>query len=46
MTELPKYSYDKEADVLSISFAQEKATAAVELNPNESYPFTAPSVIA
>ena len=34
MTELPKYSYDKEADVLSISFAQEKATAAVELNPN------------
>jgi Protein of unknown function (DUF2283) len=34
MTELLKYSYDKEADVLSISFAQEKATAAVELNPN------------
>lgn len=31
----PTYSYDKEADVLYISFSPgEKPTAAVELNPN------------
>ncbi len=35
MNETPSYSYDKEADVLYISFApNEKATAAVELNAN------------
>src|SRR3990172_11049848 len=35
MTQQPTYSYDKEADVLYISFAPgEKATAAVELNDN------------
>ncbi|CAG0977254.1 hypothetical protein ANRL3_01892 [Anaerolineae bacterium] len=35
MNEFPTYSYDKEADVLYISFAPgEKATAAVELNEN------------
>ncbi|MBI5650691.1 MAG: DUF2283 domain-containing protein [Chloroflexi bacterium] len=35
MNEYPIYSYDKEADVLYISFAPgEKATAAVELNDN------------
>src|SRR6266542_2895885 len=35
MTKEPTYSYDKEADVLYISFAPgEKATAAVELNEN------------
>jgi len=33
MSQIPTYSYDKEADVLYISFAPgEKATAAVELN--------------
>ncbi|MDE3089874.1 MAG: DUF2283 domain-containing protein [Chloroflexota bacterium] len=33
MSDFPSYSYDKEADVLYISFAPgEKATAAVELN--------------
>ena len=32
---MPTYSYDKEADVLYISFSPgEKATAAVELNDN------------
>ncbi len=35
MTPMPSYSYDKEADVLYISFASgEKPTAAVELNEN------------
>lgn len=35
MSQIPSYSYDKEADVLYISFASgEKATAAVELNEN------------
>ena len=35
MSQIPNYSYDKEADVLYISFAPgEKATAAVELNEN------------
>ncbi len=35
MTQSPRYSYDKEADVLYISFSPgEKATAAVELNDN------------
>ncbi|MBI4771575.1 MAG: DUF2283 domain-containing protein [Chloroflexi bacterium] len=35
MTQFPTYSYDKDADVLYISFAPgEKATAAVELNEN------------
>lgn len=35
MNQEPTYSYDKEADVLYISFAPgEKATAAVELNDN------------
>ncbi len=35
MTNEPTYSYDKEADVLYISFAPgEKATSAVELNDN------------
>ncbi|MEI2611456.1 MAG: DUF2283 domain-containing protein [Candidatus Promineifilaceae bacterium] len=35
MSQIPGYSYDKEADVLYISFALgEKATAAVELNEN------------
>jgi len=35
MTTAPTYSYDKEADVLYISFAPgEKATTAVELNDN------------
>ena len=35
MSQIPSYSYDKEADVLYISFAPgEKATAAVELNEN------------
>lgn len=35
MTQNPTYSYDKEADVLYISFAPgEKPTAAVELNEN------------
>ncbi|MCL4869127.1 MAG: DUF2283 domain-containing protein [Anaerolineae bacterium] len=35
MSQIPGYSYDKEADVLYISFApDEKATAAVELNEN------------
>lgn len=35
MSQTPSYSYDKEADVLYISFAPgEKATAAVELNEN------------
>ena len=35
MNDYPVYSYDKEADVLYISFAPgEKATAAVELNEN------------
>ena len=35
MTQKPTYSYDKEADVLYISFSPgEKATAAVELNDN------------
>jgi hypothetical protein len=35
MAQMPTYSYDKEADVLSISFAPvEKPTAAVELNDN------------
>jgi hypothetical protein len=35
MMQQPKYSYDKEADVLYISFSPgEKATAAVELNDN------------
>lgn len=35
MSQIPGYSYDKEADVLYISFAPgEKATAAVELNEN------------
>jgi len=35
MNEFPTYSYDKEADVLYISFAPgEKATASVELNDN------------
>ena len=35
MNQDPIYSYDKEADVLYISFAPgEKATAAVELNDN------------
>ena len=29
-----KYSYDKEVDVLYISFSTEKATTAVELNDN------------
>ena len=33
MTQTPTYSYDKEGDVLYISFAPgEKPTAAVELN--------------
>ena len=35
MTQKPTYSFDKEADVLYISFSPgEKATAAVELNDN------------
>jgi uncharacterized protein YuzE len=35
MSNKPSYSYDKEADVLYISFSPgEKATAAVELNDN------------
>jgi uncharacterized protein YuzE len=35
MNESPTYSYDKEADVLYISFSPgEKATTAVELNDN------------
>lgn len=35
MSNTPSYSYDKEADVLYISFSPgEKATAAVELNDN------------
>jgi len=35
MTRIPTYSYDKEADVLYISFLPgEKATTAVELNDN------------
>jgi uncharacterized protein YuzE len=35
MIQTPTYSYDKEADVLYISFAPgEKATATVELNDN------------
>src|SRR3989442_13519429 len=35
MAQMPTYSYDKEADVLYISFAPgEKPTAAVELNNN------------
>src|SRR3990172_10243514 len=35
MTQKPTYSYDKEADILYISFLPgEKATAAVELNDN------------
>ena len=35
MTKEPTYSYDKEADVLYVSFSPgEKATAAVELNEN------------
>lgn len=35
MNDKPTYSYDKEADVLYISFASgEKPTAAVELNDN------------
>ena len=35
MNQRPTYSYDKEADVLYISFSPgEKATAAVELNEN------------
>jgi uncharacterized protein YuzE len=35
MAHMPAYSYDKEADVLYISFAPgEKPTAAVELNDN------------
>lgn len=35
MNQTPAYSYDKEADVLYISFSVgEKATAAVELNDN------------
>jgi uncharacterized protein YuzE len=35
MAQMPTYSYDKEADVLYISFAPaEKPTAAVELNDN------------
>jgi uncharacterized protein YuzE len=35
MTQQPTYSYDKEADVLYISFAPgEQPTAAVELNDN------------
>ncbi len=35
MNQSPTYSYDKEADVLYISFSRgEKATAAVELNDN------------
>ena len=35
MSQIPTYSYDKEADVLYISFSPgEKATAAVELNDN------------
>jgi uncharacterized protein YuzE len=35
MAQVPMYSYDKEADVLYISFAPgEKPTAAVELNDN------------
>jgi uncharacterized protein YuzE len=35
MSDFPTYSYDKEADVLYISFAPgEKATATVELNDN------------
>lgn len=35
MSQTPNYSYDKEADVLYVSFSPgEKATAAVELNDN------------
>ena len=35
MAHMPTYSYDKEADILYISFAPgEKPTAAVELNDN------------
>lgn len=35
MTQQPTYSYDKEVDVLYISFSpREKATTAVELNDN------------
>jgi uncharacterized protein YuzE len=35
MTQMPSYSYDKDADVLYISFAPgEKPSAAVELNDN------------
>ena len=35
MSQIPNYSYDKEADVLYISFSPgEKATTAVELNDN------------
>ncbi len=35
MSQSPTYSYDKEADVLYVSFSPgEKATAAVELNDN------------
>ena len=35
MAQIPTYSYDKEADVLYISFAPgEKPTSAVELNDN------------
>jgi uncharacterized protein YuzE len=35
MSDIPTYSYDKEADILYISFSPgEKATTAVELNDN------------
>ena len=35
MTQIPSYNYDKEADVLYVSFAPgEEPTAAVELNDN------------
>ncbi len=35
MSEIPAYSYDREADILYVSFSPgEKATTAVELNDN------------
>jgi len=43
MTPIPSYSYDKEADVLYISFAPgEKPTTAVELNENILLRFNLP----
>ena len=43
MTQTPSYAYDKDADVLYISFAPgEKPTAAVELNDNILLRFNLP----